>query len=580
MMAKQSGELPQAPGGAPPAAPPAAGPEAARKRSPSRWLRAPRGSRYSLPGAWLALAFAVLSFTPSLLPRDAAFQGAVTGLTAAIGYGVGVLGAWVWREYADRGPRVPRPRSWRVFLVTAAVALAVAFLLGQRWQGQIRELMGVEPEGPSLVFVPLVAGVVFLLVLALGRGLRAVYRRLAALLERGVGARAARATGLFLVAGGTWFVVSGVLLDGLVSVADQTFAVRNTITPKGVEQPTSTLRAGGPGSLVPWDSLGREGRVFTGRDPSVADISAFTGSPATEPIRIFAGTDSADDAEARADLAVRDLQRAGGFDRSYLLVAATTGSGWLEPSSVNTFEFMTGGDSAIVAMQYSHLPSWLSYLVDQDRAREAGRELFDAVYDRWSKLPPDDRPRLLVFGESLGSFGGETAFSGEYDMANRTGGVLFVGPPSFNPLYREFSDGRDKDSPEVEPLYRNGRTIRFTARAGERIGPASAPWEGTRVLYLMHPSDPIVWWSPNLLLKRPDWLKEPAGSDVLDEMVWIPFVTFWQVTADLPHGMDVPAGHGHVYTGEHVDGWAAVLQPPGWTKERSRALREIITATR
>jgi uncharacterized membrane protein len=73
-------------------------------------------------------------------------------------------------------------------------------------------------------------------------------------------------------------------------------------------------------------------------------------------------------------------------------------------------------------------------------------------------------------------------------------------------------------------------------------------------------------------------LEEPAGSDVLDAMVWIPFVTFWQVTADLPIGLGVPAGHGHVYNGEHVDGWVTVLQPSGWTDERSAELRRIVTA--
>jgi uncharacterized membrane protein len=59
-------------------------------------------------------------------------------------------------------------------------------------------------------------------------------------------------------------------------------------------------------------------------------------------------------------------------------------------------------------------PSWLSYLVDQVRARQGGRELFDAVYERWSQLPPDARPELLVFGA-----------------------------PGFNVLHREFTDGRD-----------------------------------------------------------------------------------------------------------------------------------------
>jgi uncharacterized membrane protein len=547
--------------------------------SPSpRPPRLRRWFTYTLPGSWVALLFACLSFTPSLLPRAPLFQGVVTSVSAAIGYGLGVFGAWVWREFADRDRRSPRPGAWRVFAAVATFSLVVSAALGYWWQEQLRELMGMPSQGPSFVLLPISAAVLFVVVLAVGRGLRAVYRGLAGWLERWFGARAARATGLLVVVGGTWLVVSGVLLDGLISAADQVFAVRNEELTDGVEQPTSELRSGSPTSLVPWQTLGRWGRTFTAGGPSVDDIAAFTGGEATEPIRIFAGTQSAPDTEERAELAVSDLDRAGGFDRSYLLVATTTGSGWLVPSAVDSFEYITGGDCAIVAIQYSHLPSSLSYLVDQDRAREAGRQLFDAVYERWFELPAGDRPKLLVYGESLGSFGGETAFSGEHDMANRTDGALFVGPPSFNTHFREFTDDRRRDSPEVEPVFRDGRTVRFTNQPAEDIDPISEAWEGPRVLYLIHPSDPIVWWSPDLLLTRPDWLEEPAGSDVLDAMVWIPFVTFWQVTADLPIGLGVPAGHGHVYNGEHVDGWVTVLQPSGWTDERSAELRRIVTA--
>jgi len=73
-------------------------------------------------------------------------------------------------------------------------------------------------------------------------------------------------------------------------------------------------------------------------------------------------------------------------------------------------------------------------------------------------------------------------------------------------------------------------------------------------------------------------LEEPAGDDVLDAMVWIPFITFWQVTADLPIALGAPSGHGHNYSGDHVDGWATVLEPPGWNAERATELRQIVTA--
>jgi uncharacterized membrane protein len=538
-----------------------------------------RRFRYTLPGAWVALVCACLAFTPSLLPRSALLQGVVCGISAAIGYGLGVAGAWTWRAFADRDPRPPRPGAWRVFAISAAVLLVVAIVLGQWWQAQIRDLMGAPTPNPLLlVLLPLAAAGLFTGLVALSRSLRGAYHRAAGRLRRWMGPRAARALGWVVVVVATWLVASGLLLNGLATLADRSFSVRNGTTAEGVTQPTSGLRSGGPGSLVSWESLGRQGRSIAGTGPSAAAIAAWSGSEATEPIRAYAGTVSAADVEARAELAVEDLERAGGFDRANLLVATTTGSGWLDSGAIDSFEYLTGGDSAIVAMQYSYLPSWISFLVDQEKAREAGRELFDAVYDRWSRLPQADRPRLFVFGLSLGSFGGETAFSGEYDLRNRTAGALFAGPPNFNTLYREFTDDRDAGSLEVEPVYKGGRAVRFTNDVAAGVEPAAARWEGTRILYLQHPSDPIVWWFPTLVWDRPDWLGEPRGRDVLDAMVWIPLVTFWQVTADLPLATGVPDGHGHTYTAEFVDGWAKILQPPGWTPDKAGRLRDIVTA--
>jgi uncharacterized membrane protein len=429
----------------------------------------------------------------------------------------------------------------------------------------------------SLIVVPVVAVVVFVLLIALFRALHSLYRMIARLLNRWIGARAARAVGWVVVVAGLALLLSGVVVDQLVAAADKTFALRNGVTNEGTEQPTVASRSGGPESLIAWDSLGREGRDFVGTGPTADEIAAFTGAAAQEPVRAYAGLDSATTTEDRARLAVDDLVRAGGFERGLIVVVTTTGSGWVDPGAVDSVEYLSGGDTAAVAMQYSYLPSWMSYLVDQDRAREAGRELYDAVYDRWSKLPLDDRPRLVVVGESLGSFGGETAFSGEYDLRNRTGGAVFAGPPNFNTLFREFVDGRDAGSREVEPEYRDGRTVRFTDDPSAAIAPSGEPWDSTRVLYLLHASDPIVVWSPTLMYARPDWLEEAPGDDVVGAVKWIPFVTFWQVTADLPFAANVPDGHGHVYTTQYVDAWAKVLEPPGWTDAKADQLRDILT---
>jgi uncharacterized membrane protein len=531
----------------------------------------------TLPGAWGALIAGCLSFTPSLLPRSGIVQGLIWGITAAIGYGLGVLAAWIWRAFADRDPRDPRRRSWPVFLISAAVLVVASFGLGQYWQHEIRKLTGVTEYNVWLVVAsPLVAALIFCLLLLIGRSLGGLYRWLARLLSRWIGGRGARAVGWIVVAGLAYLVVTGLLLQGFLNVMNSAYSVRDTKTAEGVHQPTTGLRSGGPGSVIPWDTLGWQGRNFIGKGPSVNDIEKATGQPAMEPIRVYSGLASASDAEARAALAVRDLERAGGFQRKNLLVVTTTGSGWVDPALSDSFEYLSDGDSAIVAIQYSYLPSWISYLVDQSKAREAGRALFDAVYGPWSQLPQGQRPRLYVAGESLGSFGGETAFSGEQSLANLTDGALFAGPPNFNTLFREFSDHRDAGSHEVQPVYHDGRIVRFADDATADIPPDGQPWPASRVVYMMHPSDPIVWWSPHLVFSEPDWISEPPGKDVLKGMFWMPLVTFWQVTADLPFATGVPAGHGHKYTSEYVDGWNAVMQPAGITPQDLTDLRKII----
>ena len=326
---------------------------------------------------------------------------------------------------------------------------------------------------------------------------------------------------------------------------------------------------------MPWEDLGLQGRNFVGKGPTPEDLEEFSGRPALEPVRAYTGLASADDVGDRAALAVEELERAGGLDRAVLVVVTTTGTGWVDPAASDALEYQYNGDTAMVAMQYSYLPSWVSFLVDQDKARDAGRALFDAVYGAWAQLPLDDRPELYVFGESLGSFGGEAAFSGLSDIGNRTDGVLWAGPPNFNALWRDIVADREEGSPEWLPVVDAGRTVRFADEAADLDRPRG-PWDEPRLVYLQNASDPIVWWSPRLVLGRPDWLEEERGPDVSQDMRWLPLVTFWQVAADLAFSTGVPDGHGHAYRADYVDAWAHVAQPPGWTDADTARLRALV----
>ena len=150
--------------------------------------------------------------------------------------------------------------------------MVVSFGLGQYWQYEIRKLMGVTEYNVALVVAsPFVAALIFCLLLLIGRGLRGLYRWAGTLLNRWIGRSAAHAVGWIAVAGLAYLVVSGLLLQGFVNVMNSAYSVRDTKTAEGIHQPTTSLRSA-DGSLIPWDTLGWQGRNFIGKGPSVSDI--------------------------------------------------------------------------------------------------------------------------------------------------------------------------------------------------------------------------------------------------------------------------------------------------------------------
>ena len=551
------------------------------------WLR---WSRLDPLGLAAATAFAALAMTPSLLPRSWLFQGIVSGVSAALGYGLGRGLHWAlgwsarWRRLRDRVVHHAPPWAVRaarpLLLVTVVATLLAMLVVSAGWQRESAEMLlldrpstvGWLRAGPVLVAV---AGAL----LAVARGLRAASRFVAGLLRRWIRLprRVASALGAVLVTALVVTVVDDVLLRRTLSVADGSFRALNLEDPAGVRRPISPLRSGSSASLVPWESLGSQGRKFVSGGPTVEELEAAAPGGFLAPIRVYVGLDSAPDPPARAALAVAELRRTGAFDRAAVVVVTTTGRGWVNAIAAEAVELLYGGDTAIVATQYSYLPSWLSFLLDRERSRESGRAVIDAVHAAVDRLPEDDRPRLLVYGESLGSQGSEAAFTSLADIRAQTDGVLWVGPPSSNTLWRALVDRRDPGTTEVAPVYASGLIVRFADSVADLDRPGT-PWLEPRILYLQNASDPIVWWTPELLFDRPDWLDETRGTDVNPAMSWYPLVTFWQVTADLTHAKEVPDGHGHNYGDLILDGWVAVAAPEGWTARDTGRVRRVLDA--
>jgi uncharacterized membrane protein len=534
-------------------------------------------ARFSTAGLTGALICYCLSLTPSLLPRSWLLQAVMSGITTAIGYAIGAFIGWLLRSLIpwSPGPAVRRAGRWT--LVAAVIVLIPLFgVLGAGWQHDIRELVEAsQPSEARYILVVVVSILIAGALITVVRGIRSLVRVVARQLRRFLPHQAATTTAVLVVFLILGFLATGVLPRAAIGTANSVFGGVDAGTAIGITEPTDALRSGSPESLVPWATLGRQGRTFVDTGPTEAEIKQFTATSATEPIRVYVGLKSAPTLEDESTLAVRELQRTGAFSRKVLVVATTTGTGWLNPALIDPLEYMYGGDTAVVAIQYSFLPSWISFLVDKAPAQEAGRDLFDAVYDKWHQLPAGQRPALVVFGESLGSFGGEAAFSGTEDIRDRTSGVFWVGPTNTNTLWSRFTSGRDPGSPEWRPVYQRGRTVRF-ASSGAQLEAEGQGWQQPRVIYLQNPSDPIVWWSWQLAFHQPDWLRGGRPPDVSSAMHWYPLVTFWQVAADLALATAVPAGHGHSYGMlQGAAAWASILPPPGWTDARTAELAKL-----
>lgn len=544
--------------------------------------------RLKFVGVAFGALFFCLSLTPSLLPRDWLFQGLIGGGSAALGYGLGVAIGVIADRLVLRNARW-WPPSRRVLLamkmavvVAAPVACVLMLIPAAAWQRQVSALLGME--GPATLgymrTLVIAIGVAALLVAA-ARALIDAIKLLARLLIRRWHLHAEMATfiGTAIVVILLVTLINGVLVRGFFAGANAVFQPEDTGTRTGVTQPLQPERSGSSASLVSWESLGLQGRSFVAGGPRAEELDRVNGRPAKEPIRVYAGLHSAQNDRARLDLLVEELERTKAFDRQLLVIIPTTGTGWINPVAARALEMVYNGDTAMVGVQYSYLPSWISFLGDRQKSMNSGRALVDTIHHRWQQLSPEHRPKLVLYGESLGSLAGQSAFGYLPDVA-RMGfdAVLWVGPPNASPLWHALMVRRDPGTEAVLPRYDNGRTVRFAQGTdpAEIARIAAPPWEGTRVLFLQHASDPVVWWSPDLLFARPDWLTEPPGPDRTASMRWYPVVTFWQVAADLSHGEGMPPGHGHNYANTVLDGWVAVLPPDGWTAADTERIRDAM----
>lgn len=531
---------------------------------------------FSAAGLILGTLFFAASLTPSLIPRTFVLQGALAGVSFAAGYAIGVAldGLWRFMQLPVPGERIGRPVTWIAMALSLVVVLAFLWRAAF-WQNSIRLRMDMPPvEGAQPLAVAAIALAVFAVIILIARLFQAVYRRSRGRVGRYVPERVSLVIGIAAAVLLFVLIVNGVLMRVFLNGADRSAAAFDALIEPQFPAPADPMATGSAQSLVSWEDLGRAGREFVASGPTQDEIASFLGREAKRPIRVYAGLNSAPDADARAALALKELQRQGAFDRSVLIVATPTGTGWMDPAATAPIEYLHAGDTAIVAVQYSYLSSPLSLLVEPDFSLQSGRAIFRAVYGYWTTLPKDHRPKLYLFGLSLGAYGSDQAFGLHEVLADPFNGALWVGPPFATPGWRRVTDERNPGSPEWLPTFGDGSVVRFTNQENHLDIPG-AHWGPLRIVYLQYASDPVTFFSTSALWRKPDWMNAPVGPDVSPELRWYPVVTSLQLMLDNAIGLMVPIGHGHYYAPQHyIDAWAGLTDPPGWTPEAIDRLKQ------
>jgi uncharacterized membrane protein len=353
-------------------------------------------------------------------------------------------------------------------------------------------------------------------------------------------------------------VTLGAMGAGLVAAYHQALAQQergaDAIEAAYAAAPDSEFASGGPRSLVAWEPLSREGRRFVGMGLTRHDIESVMDEPAQgDPLRLYVGLESAADAGSRVDLLLDELVHMKAYERSTICLFAPTGSGYVNYVAVEALEYFTRGDVASICLQYSKRPSFMSL----DRVgvgRFQLRDLLRAISTRVRMLPEGQRPRILLFGESLGAHVSQDCFlhQGAQGLhAFDIDAAIWLGTPHASQWRHQVMDDGElpadiADVPSPEALH---------ALGSDRLAEL-------RYLMLTHTEDPIPKFTPKLAVQRPEWLgpAEQRTPGIPRETIWTPVGTFMTVGIDLLNAMNITPGQFRAFAHDYRSDIRPVLQ--------------------
>jgi uncharacterized membrane protein len=483
----------------------------------------------------------------------------------AAGAAVHDLGRWVQRRY----PAQPAVRPVAVGAIhTAGLLYRAGRRLPERDAGRDR---WPRPQSSTLPGALVTSYAVTTLGTGLARGF--VWSRGA--LESYFGPGPSKRVLARLVNAGIWAGAAMTVYNAGVAYVGR---ANQKVEPGYATAPATPLVSGSPESLLPFADLGQQGRRFVTDVVTPELIEEVMGEEAVaHPIRTYVGFNSEPLYQTgRAELALAELDRAGAFERSYLLLISPTGTGWVDQTLIEAAEFLTRGDIATCCIQYARYPSFLS-IQKVALGRRQFRLLLWGVRQRLAGMPPEERPRVLVFGESMGAwtssdvvmFQGIEGFD-HYGIDR----ALWVGLPWLAKWSRSgMTRGSSTLVPEgtVEVFDRHEQLAELTDEQRARL----------RAVVVSHDNDPIAVFGPDLLVQRPAWLANgQRGRGVPEQLRWLPLVTFLQTGMDAMNAMlKVPGeftSFGHDYRADMAGFVSDAYRLPGATTPQLAGIEQIL----
>ncbi|MCP4306618.1 MAG: hypothetical protein GY788_17455 [bacterium] len=589
----------------------------------------------STPSAPLKASAFIDSYGPSLMPRTSAHQGVVTGLNVLAAQAVQTAVEVVNARVLPPGAALPAKLAVRAATGVAGMKLAAIkeepeeslYVAGARSTGRLlrgaalggamydvgRKLQDRYPPGspmrPMLVSALGVAAVAYWatqrlatrreeiqqwpvpqvnklpqsivvanVVVGVGRGgakaftasRRGLINWAGSGLVKNVAARAANTA--------LWGAGLSALYNAGVGYIGRS---NEKVDPGYATPPSSPLMSGSEESLLPFEDLGQQGRRYVNDVATPELIEEVLGEPAVaQPIRVYVGYNTEPIyPTGRAELALAELDRVNAFDRSYLLLVAPTGTGWVDHTMIESAELLTRGDIATCCVQYGKFPSFLS-LQKVALGRSQFRLLLWGIRERLRDRAPEDRPKVLIFGESLGAWASSDVVMYQGIAGFDHYGVdraLWFGLPG---LAKWSRNGMARGSSELVPE----GTVGVFDHPDQLAALSDEERDQLRAVILSHDNDPIAQLVPDIAIKQPSWISDgERGRNVSPSMVWIPIVTMTHTMLDAANAMVTVPGqflsYGHDYRADTAALVRDAFHLPGVTEEQmtriESSLREL-----